>query len=123
MRPFTTVAVPHDDILKEKLTMDVFAADLWQVYKGTAPAEYQDPGEFFKKTFLTKGMTYLIDVVRNRLEGRGGDPVIQLQTPFGGGKTHSLIALYHKAKTEFNANVVVLSGTAFDPRETFCGKK
>ena len=119
MRPFTTVAVPHDDILKEKLTMDVFAADLWQVYKGTAPAEYQDPREFFRKTFLTKGMSYLIDVVRNRLEGRGGDPVIQLQTPFGGGKTHSLIALYHKAKTEFNANVVVLSGTAFDPRDTF----
>ena len=119
MRPFTTVAVPHDDILKEKLTMDVFAADLWQVHKGSAPTEYQDPREFFRKTFLTKGMSYLIDVVRNRLEGKGGDPVIQLQTPFGGGKTHSLIALFHKAKTEFNANVVVLSGTAFDPRETF----
>ena len=119
MRPFTTVAVPHDDILKEKLTMDVFAADLWQVYKGSAPAEYQDPREFFRKTFLTKGMSYLIDVVRKRLEGRGGDSVIQLQTPFGGGKTHSLIALYHKAKTEFNAKVVVLSGTAFDPRDTF----
>jgi hypothetical protein len=119
MRPFTTVAVPHDDIFKDKLTMDVFAADLWQVYKGTAPAEYQDPREFFRKTFLTKGMSYLIDVVRKRLEGGGGDSVIQLQTPFGGGKTHSLIALYHKAKTEFNAKVVVLSGTAFDPRETF----
>ena len=119
MRPFTTVAVPHDDIFKDKLTMDVFAADLWQVYKGTAPAEYQDSGEFFRKTFVTKGMSYLIDVVRKRLEGRGGDSVIQLQTPFGGGKTHSLIALYHKAKTEFNAKVVVLSGTAFDPRETF----
>jgi len=119
MRPFTTVAIPHDDILKDKLTMDVFAADLWQVYKGNAPAEYQDPREFFRKTFLTNGMSYLIDVVRKRLVGRGGDPVIQLQTPFGGGKTHSLIALYHKAKTEFNANVVVLSGTAFDPRDTF----
>ena len=119
MRPFTTVAVLHDDIFKDKLTMDVFAADLCQVYEGNAPAEYQDPGEFFRKTFLTKGMSYLIDVVRKRLEGKGGDPVIQLQTPFGGGKTHSLIALYHKAKTEFNAKVVVLSGTEFDPRETF----
>ncbi|MCC6048503.1 MAG: DUF499 domain-containing protein, partial [Thermodesulfobacterium sp.] len=119
MRPFTTVAVPHEDIFKDKLTMDVFAADLWQVYKGTAPAEYQDPGEFFRKTFLTKGMSSLIDVVRKRLEGGDGDSVIQLQTPFGGGKTHSLIALYHKAKTEFNAKVVVLSGTEFDPRETF----
>jgi hypothetical protein len=118
MRPFITIARPHEDVLKNQLTMDIFAADLWQVHKGEAPAEYQDPTEFFKKTYPTKGITYLIDVVKERLKGKGGDPVIQLQTPFGGGKTHSLIALYHKAKTEFKSNVVVLTGTAFDPRDT-----
>jgi hypothetical protein len=118
MRPFITIARPHEDVLKNQLTMDIFAADLWQVHKGEAPAEYKDPVEFFKKTYLTKGIAYLIDVVKKRLEGKGGDPVIQLQTPFGGGKTHSLIALYHKAKTEFKSNVVVLTGTAFDPRDT-----
>jgi len=119
MRPFITIAHPHEDVLKNQLTMDIFAADLWQVHKGEAPAEYQECNEFFRKTYLTKGIAYLIEVVKKRLEGKGGDPVIQLQTPFGGGKTHSLIALYHKAKTEFNANVVVLSGTAFDPKDTF----
>jgi len=118
MRPFITIATPHEDILKDKLTMDIFAADLWQVYKGEAPAEYQDPTEFFKKTYLTKGIARLIDIVKQSLEGKGGDHVIQLQTSFGGGKTHSLIALYHKAKTEFKSNVVVLTGTAFDPRDT-----
>ncbi|HHV75487.1 MAG TPA: DUF499 domain-containing protein, partial [Thermoanaerobacterium sp.] len=50
------------------------------------------------------------------LEGRGGDPVIQLQTPFGGGKTHALIALYHMAR-DMGANVVVLAGDAFDASE------
>jgi len=118
MRPFITIAHPHEDVLKNQLTMDIFAADLWQVHKGEAPTEYQDHIEFFKKTYPTKGIAYLIDVVKERLEGKGGDPVIQLQTPFGGGKTHSLIALYHKAKTEFKSNVVVLTGTAFDPRDT-----
>jgi len=118
MRPFITIAHPHEDVLKNQLTMDIFAADLWQVHKERAPNEYQDPTEFFKKTYPTKGIAYLINVVKKRLEGKGGDPVIQLQTPFGGGKTHSLIALYHKAKTEFKTNVVVLTGTAFDPRDT-----
>ena len=97
--------------------MDVFAADLWEVYKGRAPAEYQDPDIFFRKTYLTKGLQNLLEMMEKRLQGEGGDPVIQLQTPFGGGKTHALIALYHKAK-EKGYNVAVIDGTALDPRET-----
>jgi len=118
MRPFITIAHPHEDVLKNQLTMDIFAADLWQVHKGEAPFEYQECNEFFRKTYLTKGIAYLIEVVKKRLEGKGGDPVIQLQTPFGGGKTHSLIALYHRAKEEFKINIVVLSGQHLDPRDT-----
>jgi len=117
MKTFTSVAIPHEDILKGRLTMDVFAADLWEVYKGRAPAEYQDPDIFFKKTYLTKGLQNLLEMMEKRLQGEGGDPVIQLQTPFGGGKTHALIALYHKAK-EKGYNVAVIDGTALDPRET-----
>lgn len=117
MRPFSSVAVPHKDILEGKLTMDVFAADLWQVYKGTAPEEYQNPNVFFRKTYLTSGLSNLISIAKKRFEGRGGDAVIQLFTPFGGGKTHSLIALYHKAK-EWKARTVVIDGVALDPRKT-----
>ena len=117
MKPFSTIAIPHSDILEGQLTMDVFAADLWQVFKGEAPEEYQNPGVFFRKTFLTAGIRNLLDIVKKRLDGKGGDPVIQLQTPFGGGKTHSLIALYHKAK-EWKVNVVVIDGTALDPKDT-----
>ena len=117
MKPFVAIARPHKDIRQGKLEMDVFAADLWRVYKGQAPKEYGNPDVFFRKTYLTAGLKNLIDVAFKRIKGQGGDSVIQLQTPFGGGKTHGLIALYHKAK-EWNTNVVVLDGLALDPRTT-----
>ncbi len=114
MVSFTQVAIPHDDIKEGRLTMDIFAADLWQVASGKAPSDYKNPSLFFKKTYFTKGLTNILEVAQSRLKGRTGDSVIQLQTPFGGGKTHALIALYHKAKEEWGAKVVVFDGTAFD---------
>lgn len=120
MTAFHTIAVPHEDILAGRLTMDVFAADLWEVYQGRAPDEYQDAARFFQKTFITDGLQNLLDVVRRRLEGEGGDPVIQIQTPFGGGKTHALIAMYHRAR-EWGATPAVLVGTAMPASETLWG--
>ncbi|MCX7795564.1 MAG: AAA family ATPase [bacterium] len=116
IKPFIQVASPHRDIIEGRLSMDVFAADLWQVFKGSAPTEYQDPDVFFQKTYLTMGLKNLMDVAEKRLSGSGGDPVIQIQTPFGGGKTHGLIALYHNAR-KLPANVVVIDGTALDAKE------
>jgi hypothetical protein len=112
MKPFSTIAIPHRDILEGRLTMDVFAADLWEVFKGRAPVEYQDPDLFFRKTYITDGLNNLLNITGKRLKGEGGDPIIQLQTPFGGGKTHSLIALYHKAK-EWGVNTIVFSGDKY----------
>lgn len=120
-RPFHTIAVPHKDVLEGNLTLDVFAADLWEVYKGRAPADYRDPQAFFNRTYLTEGLKELLNVVQKRLSGAVGDPVIQLHTPFGGGKTHALIALYHKAK-DWNAKTVVIVGTAMQPGETIWGE-
>ena len=74
-----------------------FAADLHQVWRGEAEDEYGKPEEFFRRTFLTEGLRDLLLNAARRLRGEGGDPVVQLQTNFGGGKTHSLIALYHLA--------------------------
>jgi|Deesub1362A_J573_1020465.scaffolds.fasta_scaffold01294_8 hypothetical protein len=116
MKPFSTIAIPHKDVLEGRLTMDVFAADLWEVFQGRAPDEYQDPDVFFRKTYLTAGLKNLLDIAEKRIQGKGGDPIIQLQTPFGGGKTHSLIALYHKAR-EWKVNVVVIDGTVLDPKD------
>jgi len=121
MTAFHTIAIPHDDILQGRLTMDVFAADLWEVFKERGSEEYRDAGVFFQKTFPTEGLQSLLDVVQARLEGRGGDPVIQIQTPFGGGKTHAQIAMYHRA-TEWKAKRVVMVGTALGPRDTLWGQ-
>ena len=115
MKPFSTVAIPHKDILEGRLTMDVFAADLWEVYKGRAPEEYFKSDIFFRKTYVTNGLKNLLEVAEKRLKGESGDSIIQLHTPFGGGKTHALIALYHKAR-EWNTKVVVIDGTALDPK-------
>lgn len=114
MKPFHTVAVPHSDILDNRLTMDIFAADLWEVFQNRGPYEYRNSDLFFKKTFVTKGLSNLFDDVEQRLYGKGGDAVIELQTPFGGGKTHSLIGLYHKTK-DWGANSFVFVGDKLGP--------
>ena len=120
MNPFHTIAVPHGDILEGRLTQEVFAADLWNVLNGRGPDEYKDPVQFFDKTYETDGLKHLLSVVEERVSGRGGDPVIQIQTPFGGGKTHALIAMYHKA-TEWNTSRAVIVGTPMAPRDTLWG--
>ena len=97
LKPWREIAVPHDDVLKGTFQQAEFAADLSRVHARTATDEYQDPALFFQRTFITEGMRLLLDSVVKRLVGRGGDPVIQLQTAFGGGKTHTMLAVYHLA--------------------------
>jgi predicted AAA+ superfamily ATPase len=101
--PWREVAVPHEDVLKGTFQQAEFAADLSRVHEGTATPEYQNPALFFQRTFITEGMRLLLDSVVKRLSGKGGDPVIQLQTAFGGGKTHTMLAVYHLAKGEVAA--------------------
>jgi predicted AAA+ superfamily ATPase len=98
LKPWREIAVPHEDVLKGTFQQAEFAADLSRVHDGTATPEYQNPALFFQRTFITEGMRLLLDSVVKRLVGKGGDPVIQLQTAFGGGKTHTMLAVYHLAK-------------------------
>ena len=98
LRPWREIAVPHEDVLKGTFQQAEFAADLSRVHKGTASPEYRDPALFFKRTYITEGMRLLLDSVVKRITGQGGDPVIQLQTAFGGGKTHTMLAVYHLAR-------------------------
>lgn len=95
LRPWREVARPHPDVAAGRYRQAEFAADLSQVARGRADAEYQDPIEFFARTYLTEGMRDLMVQALQRIAGLGGEPVIQLKTAFGGGKTHSLLALYH----------------------------
>ena len=93
-------AMPRADVLSGELRDEIFAASLAAVVGGTAEGVYQDPEAFFANTFPTEGLKSLLKEAFGRIAGRPAAPVIRLETAFGGGKTHSLIALYHLAVGE-----------------------
>jgi len=94
--PWWHTAMPHRDIREGRLDLKVFAVDLAQVVEGEAVPEYRDPDTFFRRTFLTRGLRSTLRGVLRRLAGRDdGVSITQMATVFGGGKTHTLLALYH----------------------------
>ena len=95
LKPWRQVVTPHRDVASGRYQQAEFAADLWQVHLGEGADEYRDPREFFRRTYLTQSLQGLLATGLRRLAGLSGDPVVQLQTNFGGGKTHSMLALYH----------------------------
>ena len=130
---------PHPDVAQGRYKNAEFAADLAQVARGEGAYEYRDPVEFFARTFVTEGMAGLLEQSLRRVSGKDGEPVIQLKTAFGGGKTHSMLALYHMMQGRVSidkipnirsvlnragvsslpkANVAVLVGTAIDPTKS-----
>lgn len=130
------VVHPHPDVAQGRYNNAGFAADIAQVVQGKGAYEYQDPVEFFARTYITEGMAGLLEQVLRRMSGRGGEPIIQITAAFGGGKTHNMLALYHMVQGRASvdklpnlkpvlekagivslpkANVVVLVGTALDP--------
>jgi predicted AAA+ superfamily ATPase len=95
LKPWREVVSPHPDVASGRYQQAEFAADLWQAHLGEGSSEYCDPVEFFRRTYMTESLTRLLADAVRRLSSGGGDPVVQLQTNFGGGKTHSMLALYH----------------------------
>jgi hypothetical protein len=97
--PWFQVVTPHSDIRQGILDESVFAANLAQVALNTARPVYQDPNMFLSKTFFTAGLKNIARRVVRGLNGQedADNRVISLQTGFGGGKTHTLITLYHLA--------------------------
>ncbi len=95
LKPWREIITPHPDVASGRYQQAEFAADLWQVYNKEGSDEYKHPTEFYRRTFITEGLKRLLARSLERLAGTGGDPVVELQTNFGGGKTHSMLALYH----------------------------
>ena len=93
------VMEPHMDVAEGRYKNAEFAADLAQVARGKGELEYRDPVEFFNRTYVTEGMKGLLVQSLRRVSGLDGEPVIQLKTAFGGGKTHSMLALYHMMRS------------------------
>lgn len=104
LKPWREIARPHKDVLEGTFKQSEFAADISQVASGAATEEYQDAEKFFSRTFITEGMRLLLMSVAQRLAGQGGDPVIQLQTAFGGGKTHTMLAVLHLASRQVSTD-------------------
>ena len=103
----------HPDVLSKDFSEDIFALDLgplsdYLIGKDLGlpdselprvPAVYRDPDSFFRASFLTSGLKSLLDDVLGRLSGSQGNRVLKLVTPFGGGKSHTLAALLHGARS------------------------
>ncbi len=89
-------ATPHRNIREGRVNESLFAANLAQAVQGEGPREYADPETFFDRTYLTQGLKELLQDVVRLLAGREtGNAVVELQTSFGGGKTHAELAVYH----------------------------
>lgn len=93
--PWRDVITPHPDVINGRYQQAEFAADLDLVHRGIGSPEYTDPVEFFRRTFITEGLKDLLRIALQRFNSQGGEPVIELQTNFGGGKTHSMLGTYH----------------------------
>lgn len=93
--PWREIVTPQPDVASGSYQIAEFAADLGRVHKGEGSDEYRIPRDFFLRTFVTYGLRQLLSDALLRLSGKGGNPIVDLQTNFGGGKTHSLLALYH----------------------------
>ena len=94
------ICIPRQDVLDHSFTEADFAADLAAVLREGGPEEYRDPAKFFARTYPTGGLKTLLRSVCSRLTGGGESiaPIFRLDTNYGGGKTHALIALAHAAK-------------------------
>src|SRR3954462_1390018 len=121
LRPWREVLAPHDDVATGNFQAAEFAADLYKVAAtNEAGKDYAEPVQFFARTYLTEGLRDLIDRAVRRLAGdQNASPVVNLQTNFGGGKTHSMLALWHLASGtpigDYPQDVQdVLSHTRFD---------
>src|SRR3990172_5798172 len=108
MQPIFDLCVPRDEVLKGELQEDIFAARLKDVMDGSADPVYGDARTFFENTYPTAGLKTLLSDALGRLIGNaaGKNAIIRLETAFGGGKTHSLIALYHVARGEVDPHAI-----------------
>jgi len=141
MEPWYKVAIPRKEVREGRsFNPDEFAIHLEQVVDKTAPEDYSNPIQFFSRTYFTRALREHTGMVLRRLSGEttNTSPVMTLITQFGGGKTHTLTALYHLAtngvkageypgvdtllneaglSTVPRAKVAVFVGNAWDPQE------
>ena len=107
MKSIFETCVPREEVLRGELREQQFAASLTKVLRGDADEVYGDAPTFFANTYATGGLKSLLREGLSRVTGAkaGGAAVIRLETSFGGGKTHNLIALYHLCRRGIDPKV------------------
>lgn len=137
LKPWIENVSLHPDVVAEGFAEDIFALDLGPLADGNknVPPVYRDPEQFFRASYLTNGLRSLLADTLSRLSGGKGNRILKLVTPFGGGKSHTLAALLHAAKSRTALDVIpegrglpqvnkvrtaVFDGQFFNPTE---GKK
>lgn len=120
LKPWTRVAQPHADIRAGIFDMSTYAANLGDVDTNNpqCPEVYRKPVGFFQATYVTRSLDELLGDVTNVLAGGAGNRVLQLRTPFGGGKTHTLIALLHLCRSRSDLRAAGLAAHYADPGPT-----
>jgi len=118
MRSIFRTCEPRTEVLSGDLREEIFAARLRDVIEGHADDVYWNPDIFFDNTYPTEGLKLLLDEALGRLSGAkpSNNAIIRLETAFGGGKTHNLIALYHTASGFAPHNVFVDPDLIPDPK-------
>ena len=101
LRPWSQVVKLHPDVASGQTATATYAIDLGALVAGdqNVPKVYREAEAFFRATYPTSNMVSLIEEVLDRLAGGNGDRVLQLRSPFGGGKSHLLAALYHATRS------------------------
>lgn len=101
LRPWTEVVRLHPDVEAGDTAVATYAIDLGALAVGdpNIPACYRDALSFFRVTHPTSGLRRVLEDVLGRLAAEDGDRVLQLRSPFGGGKSHTLAALFHAAQS------------------------
>lgn len=128
MKSFRDVIEPHPKIKEGIINETLFVADLIDVIENRSIEDYKDAKLFFSYTYMTNGLKNLLRAVHLKILKDIGPPIIKLQSPFGGGKTHSLLAIYHYAtigndsrnllpfiETIPNIKLIAISGSYLDP--------
>src|SRR5712691_1466131 len=111
------VVTPHIDIVQGQLSMDTYAVNLGKVVQQDESVRpvYRNAHAFFEATYLTTELRRILTDVMEVLSGKSGNRVLQLRTPFGGGKTHTLLSLYHLAKSRQKLNDIADLASLPDP--------
>jgi hypothetical protein len=108
IKPWIELITLHPDVISENFSEDIFALDLGPLADGNpnVPAVYRDAEHFFRASYLTNGLRSLLQDVLLRLTGGSGNRVLKLVTPFGGGKSHTLAALFHAAHNRTALDII-----------------